>query len=312
MRRCGRRRDRLPARPRDRLRAAPGPGPDPRLHPGAGAADRPEPALLRHRATARRRRAHPPRARLLRHRRRSPTAARRRSCSPPATSRPARSSPRSPATGTPPATCSWTCPKPASAQQPGRRRRHHRGHGRLLRRTRSAAGPSRRPAGRGLATGISGGLLTLPLVETSSRRVQRLTAQPGWYSTTAAAGRRAPNGNGGRQQSARRPPSAFHGWRSSPRSQSPRPSATAALLRLRGAAAPDGVTLHASATAVTGAFTAAVLAGALMAVPVGRWLDRHGGRALMTIGSSGGDRTVVAWSQVRSVAQLYAVFAASA
>ena len=48
---------------------------------------------------------------------------------------------------------------------------------------------------------------------------------------------------------------------------------------------PIAADLHASPAAVTGALTASVLAGAAVAVPVGRWLDRHGGRALMTAGS---------------------------
>ena len=70
---------------------------------------------------------------------------------------------------------------------------------------------------------------------------------------------------------------------------------------------PIATSLHASATAVTGAFTASVLTGALMAIPVGRWLDRHGGRALMTTGSLAATGLVIAWSQVRTLAQLYAV-----
>ena len=52
------------------------------------------------------------------------------------------------------------------------------------------------------------------------------------------------------------------------------------------------------------------LAGAVAAVPVGRWLDRHGGRALMTGGSILATLLVVAWSQVRTVGQLYAVWLA--
>lgn len=44
-----------------------------------------------------------------------------------------------------------------------------------------------------------------------------------------------------------------------------------------------------------------------MAVPVGRWLDRHGGRALMTAGSVAATILVAAWSQVQTVAQLYTV-----
>src|SRR5438132_13890316 len=59
---------------------------------------------------------------------------------------------------------------------------------------------------------------------------------------------------------------------------------------------PMAHTLHASTTVVTGAYTCSVLAGAVMAVPVGRWLDRHGGRSLMTVGSILGTVLVVAWS----------------
>ncbi|MFI7575407.1 MFS transporter [Micromonospora sp. NPDC049497] len=65
--------------------------------------------------------------------------------------------------------------------------------------------------------------------------------------------------------------------------------------------------LGASTTAVTGALTASVLAGAVMAIPVGRWLDRHGGRALMTAGSLTATALLIAWSQVRTIGQLYAV-----
>jgi MFS family permease len=66
---------------------------------------------------------------------------------------------------------------------------------------------------------------------------------------------------------------------------------------------PMAATLHTSTTAVT----ASILVGAVMAVPVGRWLDRHGGRALMTTGSLVATGLVVAWSHVRTLAQLYAV-----
>ncbi|MFF5085569.1 MFS transporter [Actinoplanes sp. NPDC000266] len=70
---------------------------------------------------------------------------------------------------------------------------------------------------------------------------------------------------------------------------------------------PVAADLHTSATAVTGTFTASVLVSAALAVPVGRWLDRHGGRALMTTGSLLGALMLVAWSQVHTLAQLYAV-----
>ncbi|MEU8265120.1 MFS transporter [Micromonospora sp. NPDC048999] len=70
---------------------------------------------------------------------------------------------------------------------------------------------------------------------------------------------------------------------------------------------PMAASLDASTTAITGALTASVLAGALMAIPVGRWLDRHGGRALMTVGSLTATALLMAWSQVQTIGQLYAV-----
>lgn len=70
---------------------------------------------------------------------------------------------------------------------------------------------------------------------------------------------------------------------------------------------PLAADLHASTTVVTGAFTANVLTGALLAVPIGRWLDRHGGRALMTAGSLGAVLLLVALAHVTTVTQLYLV-----
>ncbi|MBB2946560.1 MFS family permease [Actinoplanes lutulentus] len=72
---------------------------------------------------------------------------------------------------------------------------------------------------------------------------------------------------------------------------------------------PIAADLHTSAAVVTGAFTAAILAQAAAAIPVGRWLDRHGGRALMTAGAILGAGMLAAWSQVRTAGQLYLVFA---
>jgi MFS family permease len=70
---------------------------------------------------------------------------------------------------------------------------------------------------------------------------------------------------------------------------------------------PLAAELHASTTVITGAFTANVLTGALLAVPVGRWLDRHGGRVLMTLGSLSAALMLLAWANVDTVAELYAV-----
>jgi predicted MFS family arabinose efflux permease len=72
--------------------------------------------------------------------------------------------------------------------------------------------------------------------------------------------------------------------------------------------APMSHDLRLSGTTATGALTVSVLVSALMAVPVGRWLDRHGGRGLMTVGSVVAAVAVLAWSQVESAVQLYLVF----
>ncbi|WP_433007942.1 MFS transporter [Kribbella sp. CA-294648] len=65
-----------------------------------------------------------------------------------------------------------------------------------------------------------------------------------------------------------------------------------------------------STATAAGALTAAVLVSGLMSVPVGRWLDARGGHALMTVGSLLGAVSVLAWSQIHTVVELYAVFVA--
>ncbi|WP_393162884.1 MFS transporter [Nonomuraea marmarensis] len=65
--------------------------------------------------------------------------------------------------------------------------------------------------------------------------------------------------------------------------------------------------LNAGVAQLTGAITLAVLVSGVAAPLIGRWLDRHGGRGLMTAGSVLGALAVLAWSQVRSVVQLYLV-----
>ncbi|WP_433618450.1 MFS transporter [Dactylosporangium sp. CA-139114] len=105
--------------------------------------------------------------------------------------------------------------------------------------------------------------------------------------------------------------SAFHGWRI---------VAAFAVTQTAGYGClyypfavllhPVAADLHTSPAAVTGALTTAVLAWAAAAIPVGRWLDRHGGRGLMTASSLAGALLLVAWSRVETVWQLYAVFAA--
>jgi MFS family permease len=65
-----------------------------------------------------------------------------------------------------------------------------------------------------------------------------------------------------------------------------------------------------SRVALTGAFSAALLVNALAAVPVGRWIDRHGGRVLMTLGSCAGTVLMLAWSRVESLPVFYALWCA--
>src|SRR4051812_42434409 len=49
---------------------------------------------------------------------------------------------------------------------------------------------------------------------------------------------------------------------------------------------PIAVDLRTSTAGVTGALTLSIVVAGGAAIPVGRWLDRHGGRALMTGGST--------------------------
>ncbi|MBG0827231.1 MFS transporter [Planomonospora sp. ID67723] len=67
--------------------------------------------------------------------------------------------------------------------------------------------------------------------------------------------------------------------------------------------------LHTGSAQVTGAFALAIAVNAAVAPFAGRLLDRYGGRWLMTAGSVLATLTVLGWSQVESLAALYAVFA---
>jgi MFS family permease len=59
---------------------------------------------------------------------------------------------------------------------------------------------------------------------------------------------------------------------------------------------------------ITGAFSVGMGLAALIGLPVGRWIDRHGARGLMTLGSCLGTLLVLAWSRVDSLPALYAVW----
>jgi MFS family permease len=63
-----------------------------------------------------------------------------------------------------------------------------------------------------------------------------------------------------------------------------------------------------SKSELTGAFSLALATSALTAFPVGRWLDRHSPRPLMTLGSLAGALLVLAWSQVHELLLFYLVW----
>jgi MFS family permease len=66
--------------------------------------------------------------------------------------------------------------------------------------------------------------------------------------------------------------------------------------------------LGASRVAVTTAFSIGLGVSALASIPVGRWLDRHGPRALMTGGSILATALTFAWARIDSLPALYAVW----
>ena len=65
-----------------------------------------------------------------------------------------------------------------------------------------------------------------------------------------------------------------------------------------------------STTELTGAFSVALFVSGIAGIAVGRHLDRHGPRTLMTLGSIAAAGLVLAWSQVDGLAAFYAVWTA--
>jgi len=63
-----------------------------------------------------------------------------------------------------------------------------------------------------------------------------------------------------------------------------------------------------SAAQLTGAFSLALLISAVAGIAVGRHLDRHGPRTVMTAGSVAGVLLVLAWSQVHGLLAFYALW----
>jgi len=71
---------------------------------------------------------------------------------------------------------------------------------------------------------------------------------------------------------------------------------------------PMQQTLGWSLTALNGALTSGLLVAGLCALPVGSFIDRHGGRGLMTTGALGAVVLLGAWSQVETLVAFYAVW----
>jgi MFS family permease len=67
--------------------------------------------------------------------------------------------------------------------------------------------------------------------------------------------------------------------------------------------------LHWSDAELSGAYAVGMVVSGFATVPAGRWLDRHGPRALMTAGSALAVLVVLGWSQVSSLPAFYALFA---
>ena len=65
-----------------------------------------------------------------------------------------------------------------------------------------------------------------------------------------------------------------------------------------------------SAAELTGAFSAGLLVSGVAGIAVGRYLDRHSPRGLMTAGSIAGVLLVLAWSQVEGLAAFYGLWIA--
>ena len=63
-----------------------------------------------------------------------------------------------------------------------------------------------------------------------------------------------------------------------------------------------------SRTALTGAYSLGLLVSALAAPAAGRWLDRHGPRGLMTLGSALGTGLLLVWASVEDLWVLYLVW----
>jgi MFS family permease len=74
--------------------------------------------------------------------------------------------------------------------------------------------------------------------------------------------------------------------------------------------APMEAALGWSRTEINGALTAGLLAAGLAAIPAGRWVDRRGGRGLMTLASLAGAALLLAWAATDRLWLFYLVWVA--
>lgn len=71
---------------------------------------------------------------------------------------------------------------------------------------------------------------------------------------------------------------------------------------------PMGAELGWSKAEMNGALSLGLAVTGLASFGAGRWIDRHGGRALMTLGSLVGAVLLILWSEVTQLWQLYAIW----
>jgi MFS family permease len=64
-----------------------------------------------------------------------------------------------------------------------------------------------------------------------------------------------------------------------------------------------------SATQLNGALTLGLFVADLAAIPIGHWIDRHGGHAVMTVGAGLGALALIAWSLVQTLTAFYVLWA---
>jgi MFS family permease len=72
--------------------------------------------------------------------------------------------------------------------------------------------------------------------------------------------------------------------------------------------APIARELGWSQTQIAGAFSLAVLASAVSALPIGHYIDRHGARRVLLIGSCGAVLLLIAWARVQTLTAFYAIW----